>query len=163
MVAPLANSLELIVALTYLADHTDHVHFGSMVAPFSFRDPVFLARQAAAIDALSEGRMILGVGAGWQEAEHTMFGYDLADKPLQFLFVCFHIDHLFLYQRLNDPPGYVFYHFLSQTHGIYSHLFYNLSSLKGNIPCFFLLSIQKEIYIKRDPSPLDSCINKIIM
>jgi len=72
-------SLELIVALTYLADHTQHVHFGPMVAPFSLRDPVMLARQAAALDDLSGGRMILGVGAGWMEYEHQMFGYNLGD------------------------------------------------------------------------------------
>ena len=73
------DSLEMIVALTYLADHSQHVHFGPLVAPFSFRDPVMLARQAAALDDLSDGRMILGVGAGWMEYEHQMFGYNLGD------------------------------------------------------------------------------------
>src|SRR5690349_15448314 len=72
-------SLEMIAALTYLADHTQRLHFGPMVAPFSFRDPVMLARQAAALDDLSGGRMILGVGAGWMEYEHHMFGYKLGD------------------------------------------------------------------------------------
>jgi alkanesulfonate monooxygenase SsuD/methylene tetrahydromethanopterin reductase-like flavin-dependent oxidoreductase (luciferase family) len=72
-------SLELMVALTYLADHTHRVHFGPLVAPFSFRDPVMLTRQAAALDDLSDGRMILGVGAGWMDYEHQMFGYHLGD------------------------------------------------------------------------------------
>lgn len=72
-----ANALEMVLGLTYLADHTDRVRFGSMVAPLSFRDPVMLARQAAALNNLSGGRMILGVGAGWVEEEHTMFGYHL--------------------------------------------------------------------------------------
>ena len=40
------DSLGLIVALTYLADHTERVQIGSLVAPFSFRDPAMLARQA---------------------------------------------------------------------------------------------------------------------
>src|SRR5215472_4040582 len=40
--------LELIVSLTYLAGNTQRVHFGPLVAPLSFRDPVMLARQAAA-------------------------------------------------------------------------------------------------------------------
>lgn len=71
--------LELIVALTYLASHSERVHFGSLVAPLSFRDPVMLARQAIALDDLSNGRMILGVGAGWEAREHTMFGYELGD------------------------------------------------------------------------------------
>ena len=46
------DSLEMIVALTYLADHTQHIHFGPLVAPFSYRDPVMLARQAAVLDEL---------------------------------------------------------------------------------------------------------------
>ena len=71
------DSLELIVSLTYLADHTQRIHFGPLVAPVSFRDPVLLARQAAALDDLSGGRLILGVGAGWQEREHHLFGYTL--------------------------------------------------------------------------------------
>jgi alkanesulfonate monooxygenase SsuD/methylene tetrahydromethanopterin reductase-like flavin-dependent oxidoreductase (luciferase family) len=76
---PAVDSLELIVSLTYLAHQSSRVHFGSLVAPMSFRDPVMLARQAMALDDLSGGRMILGVGAGWMESEHSMFGYDLAD------------------------------------------------------------------------------------
>lgn len=74
-------SLEMIVSLTYLADHTQRIHFGPLVAPISFRNPPLLARQAAALDDLSNGRMILGVGAGWQEREHTLFGYELGDIP----------------------------------------------------------------------------------
>src|SRR5579863_4193023 len=71
---PDKDSLEMIVSLTYLADHTQHIHFGPLVAPLSFRHPTLLARQAAALDDLSNGRMILGIGAGWQEREHTLFG-----------------------------------------------------------------------------------------
>jgi alkanesulfonate monooxygenase SsuD/methylene tetrahydromethanopterin reductase-like flavin-dependent oxidoreductase (luciferase family) len=73
-------ALELIVSLTYLADHTKHIHFGSLVAPFSFRNPVMLARQAAAIDDLSNGRLVLGLGAGWDPQEHQVWGYQLGDK-----------------------------------------------------------------------------------
>src|SRR5690242_12418261 len=78
---PDKDSLELVTSLAYLADHTQRIHFGPLVAPFSFRDPALLVRQAAALDDLSGGRMILGVGAGWQEREHTMFGYDLGNIP----------------------------------------------------------------------------------
>jgi len=76
---PDKDSLEMIVSLTYLADHSQRLHFGPLVAPISFRDPRMLARQAAALDDLSGGRMILGVGAGWQEREHRLFGYNLGD------------------------------------------------------------------------------------
>lgn len=77
---PDADALEAMVSLAYLASHSRSVHFGTLVAPLSFRDPIFLARQAMAIDDLSGGRMILGVGAGWMEREHTMFGYPLGDN-----------------------------------------------------------------------------------
>lgn len=77
--SPDADALELIVSLTYLAIHTERIRFGPLVAPLSFRDPRMLARQAAALDDLSGGRMVLGVGAGWQEREHEVFGYPLGD------------------------------------------------------------------------------------
>jgi F420-dependent oxidoreductase-like protein len=74
-------ALEMTISLAYVASHTTRLHFGPLVAPVSFRDPVQLARQAAALDDLSGGRMILGLGAGWQEREHHMFGYELGDIP----------------------------------------------------------------------------------
>ena len=76
---PEKDSLEMVVSLAYLADHTKRMHFGPLVAPLSFREPTMLVRQAAAIDDLSEGRMLLGLGAGWQEREHTMFGHNLGE------------------------------------------------------------------------------------
>jgi len=78
---PDLDSLEMIVSLTYLADRTQRIHFGPLVAPFSFRNPMLLARQAAALDDLSNGRMILGLGAGWQDREHHLFGFELGDIP----------------------------------------------------------------------------------
>ena len=78
---PDKDSLEMIVSETYLADHSQRLHFGPMVAPLSMRNPMLLARQAAALDDLSNGRMILGLGAGWQEREHRLFGFDLGDMP----------------------------------------------------------------------------------
>jgi alkanesulfonate monooxygenase SsuD/methylene tetrahydromethanopterin reductase-like flavin-dependent oxidoreductase (luciferase family) len=73
------STIDMVVGLTYLADHTERIHFGPLVAPISFRDPVILAHQAAALDALSQGRMILGLGSGSDEREHATFGYKLGD------------------------------------------------------------------------------------
>lgn len=78
-------ALEAITALTYLASNTERVQFGPRVSPISFRDPVMLARQAAVLDDLSDGRMSLGLGAGWMEREHEMFGYHLGDIPERFV------------------------------------------------------------------------------
>ncbi len=75
------DSLEMIVALTYLAANTKRVTFGPMVSPMTFRHPALLARQATMLNELSGGRMIIGVGAGWMDREHHMFGFDLGDVP----------------------------------------------------------------------------------
>src|SRR2546421_8685127 len=78
---PDKDSLVMIVSLAYLADHTQRIHFGPLVAPLSVRHPSVLVRQATALDDLSGGRMILGVGAGWQDREHRLFGHELGDVP----------------------------------------------------------------------------------
>jgi F420-dependent oxidoreductase-like protein len=76
---PYTDSLEAWTSLTWLASHMQRIEFGTLVSPVSFREPVMLARQALMIDDLSGGRLQFGVGAGWQEREHTSFGYDLLD------------------------------------------------------------------------------------
>ena len=78
------DSLELWTSLTWLADHTKRIEFGPLVTPFSFRHPVHTARMASAVDDLSGGRLTLGLGAGWQDREHHLFGFDLLDKKDRF-------------------------------------------------------------------------------
>lgn len=76
-VPPDRESLELWTSLTWLATHTRRIPFGPLVTPCSFRHPVMTARMAAAVDDLSGGRLVLGMGAGWQEREHINYGFDL--------------------------------------------------------------------------------------
>jgi len=83
-VDPHIDHLEAFIALNYLASTIPRMNFGTMVAPLSFRDPVMMARQAMAIDDLSGGRMILGLGAGWLQEEHVMFGYELGTLKQRF-------------------------------------------------------------------------------
>jgi len=78
---PELDSLELWVSLTWLAAHTKRIQFGPLVSPFSFRHPSLTARMAAAVDDLSGGRLQLGLGAGWNEREHEMFGLPLLGVP----------------------------------------------------------------------------------
>ncbi len=77
-------SLELWASLTWLASHTRRIEFGPLVSPVSFRHPTITARTAAAVDDLSGGRLTLGLGAGWQEREHTHYGWELLDVPERF-------------------------------------------------------------------------------
>ena len=100
---PDKDSLELWTSLTFLATTTKRIRFGSLVSPVSFRNPVFTARMAAAVDDLSAGRLKLGLGAGWQEREHQNYGFDLLsfkDRFLRFEEGLSIISNLF---RSNDP------------------------------------------------------------
>jgi F420-dependent oxidoreductase-like protein len=67
-------SLETWTSLTALAMRTTRIRFGPMVSPLTFYHPALLAKMAAAVDTLSGGRLDLGLGAGWNEHEHQMFG-----------------------------------------------------------------------------------------
>jgi F420-dependent oxidoreductase-like protein len=67
-------SLDLWASLTWLADHTRRLRFGPLVCPLTFYHPALLAKRAAAVAELSQGRLDLGIGAGWHEGEHAMFG-----------------------------------------------------------------------------------------
>ena len=58
-----------------IAAITTRVEFGPFVACTSFHNPALLAKQAATIDEISGGRLILGLGAGWNETEFRAFGF----------------------------------------------------------------------------------------
>lgn len=81
---PDLDSLELWTSLTWLADNTKRIEFGPLVTPFSFRHPAHTARMASAVDDLSGGRLTLGLGAGWQDREHKLFGFDLLEPKARY-------------------------------------------------------------------------------
>ena len=78
------DSLELWTSLTWLASNTRRIEFGPLVTPFSFRHPVHTARMDSAVDDLSDGRLTLGLGAGWNKREHDQFGFDLLEPKSRF-------------------------------------------------------------------------------
>jgi probable F420-dependent oxidoreductase len=63
--------------LPALAAVTGRVRIGTLVSPTSVHHPALLAKRAATIDRLAGGRMVLGLGAGWQVNEHHAYGIDL--------------------------------------------------------------------------------------
>ena len=81
---PDLDSLELWTSLTYAATKTSRIEFGPLVAPVTFRHPSMTVRIASAIDDLSGGRLVLGLGAGWQEREHRLFGVPFHDFKTRF-------------------------------------------------------------------------------
>jgi F420-dependent oxidoreductase-like protein len=78
---PERPALECWSSLTALAQRTQRIRFGPLVSPMTFRHPALLARMAAAVDLLSNGRVVLGLGAGWNDTEHEAFG--IALPPLK--------------------------------------------------------------------------------
>ncbi len=73
MSSPDRECIECWTSLALAAEWTKRIEFGPMVSPMTFRLPGILAKIAASVDALSGGRLILGVGAGWNENEHRVF------------------------------------------------------------------------------------------
>jgi len=65
---------ETWTSLAALAAVTERIQLGPLVASTNFHAPAVLAKQAATVDAVSGGRLILGLGAGWNEREFRAFG-----------------------------------------------------------------------------------------
>ena len=61
--------------LAAIAAATERVEIGPLVASTGFHAPAMLAKQAATVDAISQGRLILGLGAGWNRREFDAFGF----------------------------------------------------------------------------------------
>jgi probable F420-dependent oxidoreductase len=70
--------------LAGLAAVTDRIRLGPLVACASFHPPGMLARMAATVDELSGGRLIFGIGAGWNEAEFRAFGIPFDRRASRF-------------------------------------------------------------------------------
>ncbi len=66
---------EAWTTLAAVAAVTERVEIGPLVASTSFHAPAMLAKQAATVDAISGGRLVLGLGAGWNRREYEAFGF----------------------------------------------------------------------------------------
>ena len=70
------NCFEGMTTLAALAGRTNRIRLGLLVAGVTYRHPSILAAEAVTIDHASNGRLELGVGAAWYEAEHRQLGLD---------------------------------------------------------------------------------------
>lgn len=75
---------EVWTSLAALAAVTERVELGPFVASTSFHAPAMLAKQAATVDAISGGRLVLALGAGWNEREYTAFGFHYDHRVSRF-------------------------------------------------------------------------------
>jgi F420-dependent oxidoreductase-like protein len=70
------HMFEAFTMLAALSQRTEKIRLGQMVTCASYRNAGLLAKEAATIDVMSAGRLILGLGAGWYEREYQAYGYE---------------------------------------------------------------------------------------
>src|SRR5437870_1634433 len=73
---PTGPYFEAWTLLAALAAVTQRIRMGVLVSSNTFRHPSLLAREAVTVDHISNGRLEVGLGAGWYEPEHPAFGID---------------------------------------------------------------------------------------
>jgi F420-dependent oxidoreductase-like protein len=71
------GSLDAWGTITALGAVTEKLRLGTMVSPATFRHPAVLAKAAVTADHVSGGRVEVGIGAGWWEREHELYGFEL--------------------------------------------------------------------------------------
>lgn len=77
------DNLEAWTALTYFAGRHPDYTFGNIVLAQSYRSPALLAKMATTLQALSGGRVILGLGVGWKEDEYRAYGYPFPSAAIR--------------------------------------------------------------------------------
>ncbi|MFV9673498.1 MAG: LLM class flavin-dependent oxidoreductase, partial [Acidimicrobiia bacterium] len=67
---------DALIQLAGLARDTRNIELVVLVSPITFRHPAVLVKTAITIDRMSGGRFTLGIGTGWMDREHEVFGFD---------------------------------------------------------------------------------------
>jgi alkanesulfonate monooxygenase SsuD/methylene tetrahydromethanopterin reductase-like flavin-dependent oxidoreductase (luciferase family) len=91
--------------LSALAAVTERVELGTLVICNSFRNPALLAKMAETVDEISNGRLILGIGAGWNKPEYDAFGYPFSEIRHRFEEAAQIIEPLLKERRLDGFDG----------------------------------------------------------
>ena len=77
---PSRGPWEAWTSLAAIAAVTERIQIGPLVAATSFHNPAMIAKKAATLEEISGGRLILGLGAGWNETEYRAFGFPFLGK-----------------------------------------------------------------------------------
>lgn len=115
---PVGDTLECWTTLASLATLTRRMRIGTLVSANTYRHPAVLAKMAATLDIISGGRLVCGIGAGWQENEHAAYGipfYSRAERLHRLEEACQVLLALWIqhkatfggqYYQLNEAPLY---------------------------------------------------------
>jgi alkanesulfonate monooxygenase SsuD/methylene tetrahydromethanopterin reductase-like flavin-dependent oxidoreductase (luciferase family) len=91
-------------SLAALGEATERVLIGPLVAATSFHNPAMIAKKAATVDEISGGRLILGLGAGWNQVEYEAFGFPYDHRVSRFE-EAFHIIRTLIREGAIDHAG----------------------------------------------------------
>ncbi len=78
--SPWTRVFETIATLSFMASITQKVQLGTSILLVPLREPFVLAKQIATLDSLSAGRVMIGVGIGWNKKEFELLGYDFKNR-----------------------------------------------------------------------------------
>ena len=95
--------------LAALGEATERVSIGPLVAATSFHNPAMIAKKAATVDEISGGRLILGLGAGWNQAEYEAYGFPYDSRVSRFG-EAFHIIRTLIREGSIDHAGRFYVH-----------------------------------------------------
>ena len=70
------EAIDVYLSFVMAAEESERIRFGPLVTPVTFREPVNVGRMAQQLDSLSDGRFVMGLGAGWYPDEHQIYGLD---------------------------------------------------------------------------------------
>lgn len=99
-------TFEAWTVLSFLAARYPDFEVGPMVLGQSYRNPALLALKAACLQTLSEGRFIMGIGAGWKEDEYHAYDYDYPSARIRLEQL---EDTLIIFKKMWEEPGQVSY------------------------------------------------------
>src|ERR1700694_4933832 len=80
---PDLDLLEAGTMIGAIAARTERVRIGTLVLCNSFRNPALLAKSLTTIDHISNGRLEVGIGAGWMDEEYRAYGYEFPETPVR--------------------------------------------------------------------------------
>jgi F420-dependent oxidoreductase-like protein len=78
---PDLDHVEALTMMSALAARTEKLRIGTLVLCNSYRNPALLAKSLTTIDQVSNGRLEIGLGAGWMDEEYRAYGYEYPDRP----------------------------------------------------------------------------------
>ena len=101
---------DALIQLAGLARDTDRIELVALVSPITFRHPVVLVKTAITIDRMSGGLFTLGIGTGWMDREHEVFGFPYPPMADRFTM----LEEALAYARAmlsDEPTGFVGEHY----------------------------------------------------